>query len=286
STLSLNAEATAMELSPLLIEPRPSVLDPGADGRLAVRGRLALSSGAAHQLSLRADDLTLPGTSTADGGDATRISGDARLSGPVDAWSLAFEGSARRGELQLPIRLQADGGLDGATLHQLAAGDASGRIEGSGRVAWDPAVDLQLELSLADFDPSRLQPELRGRLDGELAFDLREADDDWRIDLDLDQLRGELLGHAVRGDGEAHLGPDAAASQLRLQVGESELRLQGHGGEPLDLTLSLSPLRLQDLQADFSGELRGELRLRGSLDAPTLSASLQGETLRRGELRV
>src|SRR5690606_20987346 len=106
------------------------------------------------------------------------------------------------------------------------------------------------------------------------------------IDLDLDQLRGELLGHAVRGDGEAHLGPDAAASQLRLQVGESELRLQGHGGEPLDLTLSLSPLRLQDLQADFSGELRGELRLRGSLDAPTLSASLQGETLRRGELRV
>ncbi|MCB1565707.1 MAG: hypothetical protein KDI78_08785, partial [Xanthomonadales bacterium] len=86
--------------------------------------------------------------------------------------------------------------------------------------------------------------------------------------------------------GDAHLGPDAAPSQLNLRVGESELRLQGRGGDAPDLRLSLAPLRLQDLLPEVSGELRGDVRLTGSFDRPDLQASLEGDSLRQDELRI
>ncbi|MEZ5464134.1 MAG: translocation/assembly module TamB domain-containing protein [Lysobacteraceae bacterium] len=298
SRLALSEDAASLTLAPLLVEPdsdRPDADRPGthrsgdADdgGQLQARGRIALASGAAHELSLIAERLLIPGTTADDGSGATRISGNATLSGAIDDWLLAFEGSAERDAMLLPLSLQASGDLSAARLQRLQAGDAGGQVSGNGELRWDPTVDLHLQLALDGFDPSRLHPAVSGRLDGELAFDLAQSADDWRIDLGLDRLRGALLGHAVRGDGEAHFGPDAAPSELHLMVGQSDLRLHGRGGsDTVDLRLTLAPLRLQDLLADAGGELRGELRMTGSLDDPTLLASLQGDSLSQGALRV
>ncbi|MCB1561010.1 MAG: translocation/assembly module TamB domain-containing protein [Xanthomonadales bacterium] len=289
SRVVLSEDATSLTLTPLVMEPDGDTSGGTASadaGRLEARGRIALAGGAAHAISLHADRLLIPGTTLADGSGATRISGEATLSGTIDSWQLAFEGSAGRNAMLLPLMLQATGDQTRAVLEQLRAGDAAGQASGSGEIQWDPAVDLQLQLALDGFDPSRLHPQLSGRLDGELAFDLAQAGDDWRIDLGLDRLRGELLGHTVRGDGEAHVGPDAAPGELHLLIGGSDLRLKGQAGDTLDLQLSLAPLRLQDLLPDFSGDLNGELRMAGTVDDPTLQASLRGESLAHGALRV
>ena len=280
SQLALSDDGNALELSPLRVEPADG-------GQLEARGVIALAAGAAHQLTLHVAQLVLPGTAGENGDQApTKISGDAGVSGAIDAWTLAFDGSAMRGELLLPLAVEAEGDLSMTTLKTLRAGDEGGRASGSGLVRWDPAVAVNLDLALDGFDPSRLHPEVEGRLDGDVQLAIAQIGDDWRIDVGLERLRGELLGRQVSGDGDAHLGPDAAPSQLNLRVGESALRLQGRGGDAPDLRLSLAPLRLQDLLPEVSGELRGDVRLTGSFDRPDLQASLEGDSLRQDELRI
>ncbi|GAB3461772.1 hypothetical protein GCM10027321_22680 [Massilia terrae] len=160
------------------------------------------------------------------------------------------------------------------TLH--ASGDARLVSEGSQRVAV-----LKASGSAQQFNPAAFGSPLSGSINA--SFDASgRAGKDWRgaIKLTLQPqstLSGApLSGHANVEADRAHV----SNTDIQLQLGPNMASARGAFGRAGDkLDWRIDAPKLAALGAGYAGQLRGEGRLSGSMEAPSLSARLDGQGL-------
>lgn len=270
SEIALDREAQQLAMQPLVLTPWR---DGAAAGTATLTGSLGLDGGA-HRLEAALSGVVLPGEA---GGT---LEGSAVLEGTADAYTLRFDGMLLHPDARLPVELAGQGDRSALTIERLRlSGDQGEALSAHGRVQWSPTPAVQLDATLRGFDPARLHGDFPGALSGAFALEARQEGDAWHADLVLESLSGTLRGQRVQGRGRLSWGEGGGRTDLRLQLGGSEVAVTGRAGEVLDLTVTLAPLRLADVLADAGGRLEGTVRLRGTAAAPELALDLSGSSL-------
>ena len=180
------------------------------------------------------------------------------LQGTVDDYSL---------EAGLHVAVPDTGPAEPAELRLTASGTRSGLEGVDARVDWGGA-----------------------RLD--VGADARWDEGGIAADVTLTRLAGELDGRPVGGGRSARYADGVLTiPELRLEAGESRVRVSGEAGDRLAIDWSADIPDLQALTGLVAGRISGEGRIEGTPAAPAVTARLQGgdlewETLRIGALSL
>jgi translocation and assembly module TamB len=188
---------------------------------------------------------------------------------------------AAPGYASAELSLHAKGDREALRVSALNADVLNGHLQGSARVAWQPALEASVAVTGEALDPGVMFAEWPGQLDVHLtsSADISSAGVVARVP----QLRvtGTLrdlpLRMETRGDYKAD---SLSVEKLSLISGPSSLQLSGSYGKRMDLSWRVDSPDLRSLLPDAAGRLAGEGHLGGTLDAPLGRAEVRGSDLR------
>ena len=276
----VSIEGQVLVLSPLSIEY--------LGGTIAARGRADFNvpADARFDGTLRARKLRWQG----DAKDAVAVIADAdfNVAGHLRAWTAAGDATLLRGTERAVVSLKARGDDKTARFETLRATMPTGRLDGSGELAWTPTLRWQADARLAGFDPGYFLPDWRGAVNGRLrSTGATRRDGGLDVHVDANDLGGRLRGRALSGRANvlAQLPAREGAridgeGEIALGLGGSRINAKGRVADTLDVAATFSPLQLNDLLPTGDGVLRGTLTLGGARTQPNIDVDLVGQSLR------
>nr|WP_133000155.1 translocation/assembly module TamB domain-containing protein [Luteimonas arsenica] len=295
--LQATIQPSVVSLHEQVLEFDPLVVDV-LEGRVTVTGRGDFEDPQAANVRYAVVARGLAWAPTPEDGGApdpaatVRADADLGIAGTAQAWAIVGKAELGRDGDTAQVELRGRGNQERLDLRSLVARTPTGRLEGSGHVAWAPALGWQIDASLSGFDPGYFAPDFKGAIDGRLASTGHTRDDGGlEVTVDADRLGGQLRGRRLSGQASfamhgAAAGSAAAAAfdgEAALVIGASRIDARGRVDDRLDIEASLSPLRLDDLLPGAAGRLDGTVEVTGGRDSPDLRANLDGSGLRYGD---
>jgi translocation and assembly module TamB len=280
--------ALAVAPSQLLLEDGRLLARPlrlvHASGDVEVTGELEVEGDSPRfDLRLATERLRQSPDTAEAGAEPVDLAGVVTARGRFEAWDVAGELSLARAGEQAQVTLAGQGDEARLVLDTLCVRTPGGRLDGRGRVAWSPALAVEIDARLDGFDPGYFLPDYPGAVSGQLVLDASRADDGrWQGRAALDQLAGQLRGRTLGGRARADWNGQRGELDAALRLGDSQIEARGGFGDRYDLQARFAPLQLADLFAGSRGRLEGELSLRGPASAPDLAAELEGRDLAWG----
>ncbi|WP_409274803.1 translocation/assembly module TamB domain-containing protein [Pseudomonas sp. KCJK9111] len=196
---------------------------------------------------------------------------DGDLDGPAGAFKVAspFEGD-----------------LEQVTLPTLALTAGQGKATGRVAVRFAQALAWDVDLQLSALNPAYWVAELPGTLAGPLRSKGQLQGDDLSLDAQLD-LKGRLRGQPavlnVQADGAGQRWTLAA---LRVQLGDNRINGSGSLQQRLAGKVDIDLPRLGQLWPELQGQVKGQLDVAGTLQAPQGKLALRGTGLAQAENRL
>ncbi|STO56115.1 autotransporter assembly complex protein TamB [Grimontia hollisae] len=193
-------------------------------------------------------------------------------------------------DMALVTKLTGD--LGKVMLGDITLNTLGGRIEGWASVDWSKQIKWQTGLEFNDIQPGLEWPEAEGNLSGALKNSGElTAGGGWLVrlpQLDIkgvirDQaldLSGQLDASDVKGEGDLLL----ETKGLSLRHGPNAVKVSGRVDNTLALTLDLNLPKLSASVPQAGGSVQGQVNLSGTLDKPSATLKLTGNTLRWEEL--
>ncbi|GAB3066964.1 translocation/assembly module TamB domain-containing protein [Stenotrophomonas tumulicola] len=211
------------------------------------------------------------------------------LAGTLQAWAAIGRADIEREGQQAALQFDVRGNENAAQIRQLQARTPGGTLGVEGQVAWAPQLQWDAKATLAGFDPGYFVPGWDGKLTGNFASAGRQLDapasapagssGPLEATLDLPSLKGTLRQRVLSAQGRFALQGEQGEGQLELALGASRVTASGKVGDRLDIDARFEPLQLSDLLPGAEGGLRGQVQVKGTRDAPDISADLSGSTL-------
>src|SRR5690606_31573813 len=145
-------QPSKLRLEDKLLELQPLVLDV-FDGRITARGRGDFSEprAADFRFAVNARGLRFGGdpqaadAQPADPAPVIGIDADFGIAGTSRAWAVIGNATVERKALRAQVEIDGRGDLDTLRLRTLRATMPGGRLDGTGEVAWSPALSWQLD---------------------------------------------------------------------------------------------------------------------------------------------
>ncbi len=273
-------EGQILRLSPLSVD----VLG----GTLAASGRADFNNPADPRFSGAISGRGLRWQGEAKDAVAVIGDGDFTFAGQLRAWSAEGTATLLRGDERAAVALKARGDDRSARFQTLRATMPTGQLDGSGELAWAPALRWQADARLAGFDPGYFLPDWRGAVNGRLrSTGETRADGGLDVRVNADALGGRLRGRALSGRANVLAQLPAregvrinGEGDIALGLGSSRIDAKGRIADTLDVRATFSPLQLNDLLPTGDGVLRGTLKLSGARTQPDIDVDLAGQSLR------
>lgn len=249
------------------------------DGRVQLRGRLDFRPDSPTlAVDLRGDGLRWRAEANTE---PVQAGGDLKVNGTFDEWSSSGTLDLLRGGQRATIALSVHGDRRLMRIEHIEARTPAGSLQGSGRFAWLPRPQWDLDATLDRFDPGYFAPGYEGRMSGRVQGN---GSDDAQAGLVLhasvDGLAGTLRGRTLAGGGRVDWLRDKGTVDADLRIGGSHIVAKGSFGSTFDATARFDPLRLDDLVPNARGRIAGDVTVRGALPLPAVSATLSGKDLR------
>ncbi|MEP6633959.1 MAG: translocation/assembly module TamB, partial [Luteimonas sp.] len=219
---------------------------------------------------------------------------DVGIAGTLESWTAIGKATLARDGKTAVLAIDGRGNNTGMTLKSLRATMPTGRLDGSGTVAWSPTLDWNIDATLAGFDPGYFAPQWPGAINGKLATQGRtRADGGLDLVVDATRLGGRLRTRPLQGRGHLLMrgaslsdGDADYEGDIALTLGGSRIDAKGKIAKAIAVDATLSPLQLNDLLPNAAGTLRGSLTISGTRAAPNIAADLAGSGLRWGDYRA
>ena len=279
-------QPSKVSLNDRKVQLQPLVVDL-FEGRVTANGIADLEDPAAASLKFAVNARGLKWTS-ADAATSVAADADFGLAGKPDAWALKGQARLQRGDERAVVDITGTGNREAMRIDSLRAAMPQGRLDGSGDVAWAPALKWDADATLAGFDPGYFAPDWPGAINGTLRSDgeMRDGTAGLRAHVDATDLGGSLRKRALSGRATVDVDGDAYSGDVALKLGGSNIAAKGSIAATLQVDASLTPLQLDDLLPDGKGVLRGTLKLRGARNAPDVDVDLDGSGIAFGDYRA
>ncbi|BAO43933.1 hypothetical protein TBH_C1003 [Thiolapillus brandeum] len=174
---------------------------------------------------------------------------------------------------------EGDGNLRSARL-KLSGKTLQGLLQAQGMLGWSPEVSWDMNILGQDIDPAELQADWSGQLDMKLHARGSLPNTGLKLDLDIEELAGQLREQAIGGSGQVQVdGQRVKLDQLVLSSGSARLQANGELDERWNLRWKLNVPGMGDLLPGATGVVQGEGQLTGSIDKPVIQARLQSRDL-------
>lgn len=184
-------------------------------------------------------------------------------------------------------KIEGTGTQTAATFTEVDVRTLTGKINGHGKIGWEPELQWVLALGGSGLNPAEQWPDWQG----EVTFQL-DTRGKWTGrgpigEFRLSNLKGKLRGYPVAFRAHLKMNQEAYALEtLDLQSGAARLTAAGTLKDEWDLRWKIQAPDLAALLPDAAGRLIGSGRIRGARALPTISAALQGEALKWTETKV
>lgn len=217
----------------------------------------------------------------------TSSSGAVQISGTPQAYRYTLEAQLAAEGQQGAARAAGSGALDHVVLDTLRLAVAKSEIEGRGRIEWKPAFIADADLRVKNLDPGVVAPNWPGRLNGTLKArtELRDRKPLVRFEVGLKDsyLRRYPLALDARGDVN---GSTVVLETLSLASAATRLSAQGQVTPPFDASATLDSPDLAALWPGLSGSAKLDVRLRGPIKAPHVTAKGSVQTFGYDQLSI
>lgn len=247
------------------------------DGTLTAKGDVTWVPGVTWDLALKGEGLNPAGIAP---GIEDRVGLTLETQGGLDAFQYSLAANTQGPGLPpAQLSLHGRGDLQGSEMEALRLDVLNGRLDGQGRVAWDPKLGWDAWLSWADIDPGVLAPEWPGRLAGRIESKGSLEPDGPHLSALIDGVQGELREFPVAAKGRVEMeGRSIRIQGLEASSGPTRLQVDGTAEETgLDLAFDLNSPDLGTLLPDAKGSLGAKGRLGGTLEAPEVRLDLSAK---------
>ncbi|RZA20358.1 MAG: translocation/assembly module TamB, partial [Lysobacteraceae bacterium] len=278
-------QPSRLSLDDRVLRLQPLVLDV-FEGRVIANGTADLRDprDSSLKFSVNARGLRLR---SADGRAAIGGDADFGIAGKLERWAALGTAKLQRGDETANVSFDGLGDRDGVDVRKLQATMPQGRLDATGKLAWEPRLRWAADARLAGFDPGYFLPDWPGAVNGRIAS-TGELRDNGKLlaHLDARELGGSLRGRALGGHGTLDIDGDAYAGDVALTLGQSRIDARGKMAADIEVDARLAPLQLNDLLPDGRGVVRGTLKLRGARNAPDVDVDLGGDGVAFGDYRA
>ncbi len=267
------------------LELQPLVVDL-LGGRVTGNGHIDFGNtdAASVDLALGARGLRWQGSGA---NAAVAADADLTLAGRLDRWTLRGQATLARSGEQARVELAGSGDRNGARIERLDAGTRAGSFKANGTLAWSPQLQWTADATLTDFNPGHFAPDWPGALRGTIHSEGRQQSNTLSARFDARDLGGQLRGRALSGHAQLAIDGEHYSGDLALSLGGSRIEAKGKIDTTLAIDASFTPLQLDDLLPNARGHVQGKLTLRGTPNAPDLTAvELTGSGIAWGDLRA
>jgi translocation and assembly module TamB len=257
---------------------------PGTPTRATASGKVAIHPGAASP-DLQADvnwwNLSWPLRGAPK--TVTSRRGSARLSGSLDHYRAAVQADVADPAGKIPPghwNVEGSGTPERFAFTSLRGDVLAGRVTGRGEVAWKPAVRWNAELRGDGIDPSRIAPQVPGRV----AFALTSRGTMTAAgpvgEVHVSRLEGSLRGQPVRAVADVRLAGDRQQiSKLDATWSDARLSAAGWIGKAFDLSWDLTAPNLGVMVPQGGGSVLAQGHVSGPLATPRIQATARGQGL-------
>jgi len=282
-------EDQRLELDPVIVDV--------FDGRLTVRGHADVAEPGDVRFRFAANARGLrfgADPQAAEPAPSITADVDLGLAGTTASWAAIGKGTVERDGLAAKVDFDGRGDAERLRLQTARVTMPTGTLDATGDIGWAPALQWNLDATLAGFDPGYFARDWKGAIRGSLATTGATRDDGGlEVAVDARDLGGTLRGRRLDGHATfAMHGPATAAGEagrsdfegaVALTLGSSRLDATATVTDRLDIDATLAPLQLADLLPGTGGVLRGTVRVTGPRAAPDIAADLTGTALRYGD---
>jgi translocation and assembly module TamB len=202
------------------------------------------------------------------------------------SWSLAgvlpyrvqLKGSARAAGLpDTPLEASGTLGKDSFAFDKAELDLFGGHASLAGEVVWAPQERWSVSGRASAINPGALRADLPGSVSFLLGASGRGFDTQGDLTASFSGLSGKLRGVPASGSGTlTHSGNTWGFSEVRVGLGSTQLALDGHVSERLDLRFAVNATDLSLLAPGTRGELKASGTVRGTLADPSLVFSAHG----------
>ncbi|MDM8545950.1 translocation/assembly module TamB domain-containing protein [Candidatus Venteria ishoeyi] len=260
----------------------PAVSKQNKDSRLSLQAHADFTEGfelSALPVSSRIQwsDLRYPLHNKAQFASAE---GQIQLSGKTNDWQLQGNWDFK-GE-NLPTsqwNIQGQGDLQQAKLQRLQAKLLGGSTALAGQVAWLPQPSWKLKLHAKNINPGQQWSQWPGKLKLKLDSQGQIHNGLVKYQAKLQQLAGKLRGQKLTMQGKTQGQGKTLQSQLKLNIGNSQLKLVAKLGKQLQADWQLQAPDLSRLLPQAQGTFKADGKLSGSGTKWLMQAKAQGENL-------
>lgn len=207
--------------------------------------------------------------------------GTLQLAGTLDDYDFELTGDLRRPE-SAPghVDVAGRGSLRELRLERIDIEALDGTLNGTAEAAWQPGLEVNIDLQARNLNPGLVLGDWPGRLDVDISGEAAQTDGAWRAHIEHFAARGELRGHPLDLDVRGQFA-DAAlmVEELALISGDTRIKASGRVGETLDVDWRIASDDLSQLLPGAAGRLQGSGSASGPLQQPRVAAQLSGRGL-------
>jgi translocation and assembly module TamB len=203
-------------------------------------------------------------------------------------YSIHASGMARVRDLP-PMPATIDGSLakDNFSFTKADIDLYDGHATLSGQVIWSPKQSWLAAGHASELNPGRLREDLPGKLSFNIAAQGHGFDGNGDFSIDVHEIAGRLRGVPASGGGRVvRTGAKWEFDKLRAGLGATNLALDGHINDVVDLRFALIAKDLSLLAPDSRGQLVGNGTIRGTLQEPAIAATAHGNAIQHQGIAV
>lgn len=245
-----------------------------------------LSNDLPLRLALNSQHLAWPVTDKPDVEiNNTRLRANGDLNGLNIALQTQYKGKAIP---QGDVDIAGNVSTTAADLHTLNINTLGGSLSATANAQWQDLASWQTTLNLKNIQPGLFWKEYDGKISGRFIHHGQlTASGGWQVAVDEMALTGSIRNYPLRVEGKASAADQDGnghitlnSSAIRIQHHTNQLTLNGSLQDNWQLAVALSVPDLQQTVAGATGNIQGNITVKGQRDTPQLNADFSANDIK------
>ncbi len=184
------------------------------------------------------------------------------------------------------LSIKGEGDYKKIDLSDIQITSDHGEVKAIGDVEWDPEIRLNFDIDGKNITTRNFLAEWPLNADAKLKYSGSIIDTRLENNIDIINLEGDFRGEKLLANGQIVDKQGLIRTEnLNLQLGNNRVNATGSVTEPVNLELSIDAKDLSQILPELSGDVKGNVIVKGQYKTPEIESQLTANGLSFGEFK-